>query len=309
MLLPQSPAFHTLQAPTRTRTHTSPAPRPRYSALRRQHADLPVNLVRRARRRRGLRPSLSSAPFRARMQACRPPSANPASASARRHIPAAARGAQALQKHRFGRRRVLARLARLATNLQAGAAEARRPALGAASGRGRPRRVVWCQRLAVRAHSRPGVKSNCAAILYILLFFMSAFNYYVRVLSLSLCSLSLCSLSLSPLSLLFYLVRARAHLSQRRSQLGSRSLSISLSDDWSITGLDDFFHGVHGEIWRGTAGYRGILRDTGRYREIPGEHEIHPREIPPDIRADTGRYGQIRADGGEYAEIEGDTGG
>ena len=233
MLLPQSPAFHTLQAPTRTRTHTSPAPRPRCSALRRQHADLPVNLVRRARRRRGLRPSLSSAPFRARMQACRPPSANPASASARRHIPAAARGAQALQKHRLGRRRVLARLARLATNLQAGAAEARRPALGAASGRGRPRRVVWCQRFAARAHSRPGVKSICAAIfVYILLFFMSVYLTIMCVFFLSLSlSLSLSpslSLSLSPLSLSLLSLRARARLA-RRSQLGSRSLSISLS--------------------------------------------------------------------------------
>ena len=50
---------------------------------------------------------------------------------------------------------------------------------------------------------------------------------------------------------------------------------------------------------RDMAGYGGIWRDTGRYREIPGDTE--------EIR-DTGRYGQIRADTGRCEEMQGDTG-
>jgi hypothetical protein len=50
-------------------------------------------------------------------------------------------------------------------------------------------------------------------------------------------------------------------------------------------------------IWRGT-----IWRDTGRYREIPGDTGRY------EIRADTGGYGRIRADTGRCDEMQGDTG-
>ena len=38
-----------------------------------------------------------------------------------------------------------------------------------------------------------------------------------------------------------------------------------------IPGVDGFFRGIRGGIWRDLAGYGGIWRDTGRYREIPGD--------------------------------------
>jgi len=48
------------------------------------------------------------------------------------------------------------------------------------------------------------------------------------------------------------------------------------------------------------AGYGGIWRDTGRYREIPGDTRRY------EIRADTGRYGEMRGDArryGRYSQI------
>ena len=48
--------------------------------------------------------------------------------------------------------------------------------------------------------------------------------------------------------------------------VGVYGLYLFIPAPWS--GLDDFFHGIRGEIWRDTAGYRGIPRDAGRYREM-----------------------------------------
>ena len=60
--------------------------------------------------------------------------------------------------------------------------------------------------------------------------------------------------------------------------------------------------GVDGFSAVSAAGYGGIWRDTGRYREIPGDTGRY------EIRADTGRYGQIRGDTGRCDEMQGDTG-
>ena len=53
-----------------------------------------------------------------------------------------------------------------------------------------------------------------------------------------------------------------------------------------------FFHGIRGEIWRDpTAGYRGILRDTGRYWEIPRERRDTSGQTiwgGGEMRGDTG---------------------
>ena len=68
-----------------------------------------------------------------------------------------------------------------------------------------------------------------------------------------------------------------------------------------IPGVDGFFRGIRGGIWRDMAGYGGVWRDTGRYREIPGDTRYG------QIRADTGRCGKIRGDARRCKEIRGDT--
>ena len=74
----------------------------------------------------------------------------------------------------------------------------------------------------------------------------------------------------------------------------------------AIPGVDGFFRGIRGGIWRDMAGY------GGRYREIPGDtgryQEIRDTGRYGQIRADTGRYGEMRGDARRYGEIQSDIG-
>ena len=72
--------------------------------------------------------------------------------------------------------------------------------------------------------------------------------------------------------------------------LASREPALN-SHPSQIPGVDGFFRGIRGGIWRDMAGYREIPLDARRYREI----------------RDTGGYGQIRGDAMRCKEIRGDT--
>ena len=88
---------------------------------------------------------------------------------------------------------------------------------------------------------------------------------------------------------------------QRADSAADSGIALADRSFITIPGVDGFFRGIRGGIWRDMAGYGGIPGDTGRYREIPGDTRYGR------IRADTGRYGEIRGDAMRCKEIRGDT--